>query len=80
MADRTTEAWMDAARAWLRATGEDHKTDALSTEGRALISASREIETEEDVAAALRCICWWDSDQVAEALAEIDSEVRDGNG
>lgn len=80
MADRTTEAWMDAARARLRAWGADHKTDGLPEEGRALVGASRTVKTDADVAAALRCICWWDSGMVDEALAEIDSEVRDGNG
>lgn len=78
MGDRTSTVWMSAARAWMRATGEDHKTDGLPDEGRALIGASRTVKTEEDVAAALRSICWWDNDQVAEALAEIDSEVRNG--
>lgn len=79
MADRTTTVWMDAARAWMRAIGEDHETDGLPDEGRALIGASRTVRTEEDIAAALRSICWWDAGMVDEALSEIDSEVRDGD-
>lgn len=78
MSDRTTAEWLTAARAWLRKIGEDHKTDGLPDEGRALIGASRRVKSANDAAAALASICWWDSTQVAEALDDIDSEVSDG--
>ncbi len=74
--DRTTQAWMTAARTALREWGEDHKTDGLPEEGRALIGASRTVKSEEDVVSALRDICWWDSAMLDDALTEIDEATK----
>lgn len=74
--DRTSEAWMEAARLWLLATGEAHTADGLPEEGAALVDASTEVESAADVAAALRDICCWEGAWIANALADIDEDLR----
>lgn len=75
MADRKTLAWLTAARAALRGWAEDHYQDDLPEEWWALVSASRTVKTEGDVAEVLRSVCCWDSAMVTDALLEIDSDV-----
>jgi hypothetical protein len=67
----------DAARKYLLQTASDHEESCLEDEGRDLRTAAEEGEgdTEEGFRAAFKRICWWEVEDVDEAVAEVRAGI-----